>query len=246
MSKFSRVPISLSNSVQNTNAQYRKLGSSGLRVSNPILGGLSFGSSKYAEWVLDEEKVNSCTEHMLPEDWFKLEMELMQCLVGYNKHIFEWRIREVDCESNGEIQHTKEPTNHYDQMLSPGLTRVTLMCFKFTDLTRLYLQRKQCTLCRHISLHTLTEMSRRALDDLIRAGTVRYIGASSMWAYQFAALQYAAESKGYTKFISMQNHYNLLYREEEREMNPFCDTTGVGLIPVGPVIAATTVPRPVS
>jgi aryl-alcohol dehydrogenase-like predicted oxidoreductase len=72
----------------------------------------------------------------------------------------------------------------------------------------------------------------RALDDLVKSGMVRYIGASSMWAYQFATLQHVAEKNGWTKFISMQNHYNLLYREEEREMNPYCNLTGVGLTPV--------------
>jgi aryl-alcohol dehydrogenase-like predicted oxidoreductase len=71
-----------------------------------------------------------------------------------------------------------------------------------------------------------------ALHDLVKSGKVRYIGASSMWATQFAQLQFTAEKNGWTKFISMQNHYNLLYREEEREMNRFCDATGVGLIPV--------------
>lgn len=76
------------------------------------------------------------------------------------------------------------------------------------------------------------EETMRALDDLVRSGMVRYIGASSMWAYQFATLQHIAEKNGWTKFISMQNHYNLLYREEEREMNPYCNLTGVGLTPV--------------
>jgi aryl-alcohol dehydrogenase-like predicted oxidoreductase len=71
-----------------------------------------------------------------------------------------------------------------------------------------------------------------ALHDLVKSGKVRYIGASSMWATQFARMQFVAEKHGWTKFISMQNHYNLLYREEEREMNRFCHETGVGLIPV--------------
>lgn len=71
-----------------------------------------------------------------------------------------------------------------------------------------------------------------ALHDLVRSGKVRYIGASSMWAVQFAQMQFAAERNGWTKFVSMQNRYNLLYREEEREMNRFCNDTGVGLIPV--------------
>jgi aryl-alcohol dehydrogenase-like predicted oxidoreductase len=72
-----------------------------------------------------------------------------------------------------------------------------------------------------------------ALHDLVKSGKVRYIGASSMWACQFALMQFAAEKNGWTKFVSMQNQYNLLYREEEREMNRFCNMTGVGLIPVG-------------
>jgi aryl-alcohol dehydrogenase-like predicted oxidoreductase len=75
-----------------------------------------------------------------------------------------------------------------------------------------------------------------ALHDLVKSGKVRYIGASSMWATQFAQMQFVAEKHGWTKFISMQNHYNLLYREEEREMNRYCDATGVGLIPVLPPI----------
>lgn len=71
-----------------------------------------------------------------------------------------------------------------------------------------------------------------ALHDLVRSGKVRYIGASSMWTFQFATLQQVAEKHGWTKFVSMQNHYNLMYREEEREMNKYCNETGVGLIPV--------------
>lgn len=75
----------------------------------------------------------------------------------------------------------------------------------------------------------------KAFHDLIQVGKVRYIGASSMWATQFATMQFCAEKNGWTKFISMQNHYNLLYREEEREMNRFCHETGVGLIPWAPL-----------
>ena len=79
---------------------------------------------------------------------------------------------------------------------------------------------------------TPIEETMQALHDLVRSGRVSYIGASSMWAHQFALMQFAAEKNGWTKFISMQNQYNLLYREEEREMIKFCDLTGVGLIPV--------------
>ena len=77
----------------------------------------------------------------------------------------------------------------------------------------------------------------KALHDLVQAGKVRYIGASSMWATQFAQLQFIAEKNGWTKFVSMQNYYNLCYREEEREMNRFCNDTGVGIIPWSPLFA---------
>ena len=71
-----------------------------------------------------------------------------------------------------------------------------------------------------------------ALHDLVRANMVRYLGACSMWAHELAILQHVAEKHGWTKFVAMQNHYNLLYREEEREMNRYCNRTGVGLIAV--------------
>lgn len=83
-----------------------------------------------------------------------------------------------------------------------------------------------------------------ALHDLVKSGKVRYIGASSMWAVQFAQLQFIAEKHGWTKFISMQNQYSLIYREEEREMNRFCNSTGVGLIPWAP-LAGGHLARPV-
>jgi aryl-alcohol dehydrogenase-like predicted oxidoreductase len=79
------------------------------------------------------------------------------------------------------------------------------------------------------------EETMKALHDLVESGKVRYLGASSMWATQFARMQFVAEKHGWTPFVSMQNHYNLLYREEEREMNRFCNDTGVGLIPWAPL-----------
>lgn len=82
-----------------------------------------------------------------------------------------------------------------------------------------------------------------ALNDLVRSGKVRYIGASSMWTWQFAEYNHVAEKNGWTQFISMQNHYNLLYREEEREMIPYCLHKGIGLIPWAP-LAAGTLARP--
>jgi aryl-alcohol dehydrogenase-like predicted oxidoreductase len=90
------------------------------------------------------------------------------------------------------------------------------------------------------------EETMEALHDLVKMGKVRYIGASSMWTYQFAMMQSCAEAHGWTKFVSMQNHYNLLYREEEREMNPYCKVTGVGLIPWAPLCCGILARSPAS
>ena len=83
--------------------------------------------------------------------------------------------------------------------------------------------------------NTPIEETMRALHDLVQLGKVRYIGASSMYTYQFIQMQQCAERNGWTKFSTMQNHYNLVYREEEREMIPYCISTGVGLIPWSPL-----------
>jgi aryl-alcohol dehydrogenase-like predicted oxidoreductase len=83
--------------------------------------------------------------------------------------------------------------------------------------------------------HTPVEETMEALHDVVRAGKARYIGASSMYAWQFAKAQHTAERHGWTRFVSMQNHYNLLYREEEREMLPLCADQGVGVIPWSPL-----------
>lgn len=85
----------------------------------------------------------------------------------------------------------------------------------------------------------------RALHDLVVSGKIRYIGASSMWTYQFAMMQFCAEKNGWTKFVAMQGHYSLLYREEEREMNKYCAETGVAICPWGP-LAQGNLARPLS
>jgi aryl-alcohol dehydrogenase-like predicted oxidoreductase len=87
--------------------------------------------------------------------------------------------------------------------------------------------------------HTPIEETMEALHDVVRAGKARYIGASSMYAWQFAKAQHVADAHGWTRFVSMQNHYNLVYREEEREMIPLCIDQGVGVIPWSPLAAAS-------
>lgn len=125
-----------------------------------------------------------------------------------------------------ELPQLKDYTNHI------GLSRQAIFNAVNASLKRLDIEYIDLLQIHRFDENVPIEETMEALHDLIKAGKVRYIGASSMWAVQFAQMQFVAEKNGWTKFVSMQNHYNLLYREEEREMNRFCNMTGVGLIPV--------------
>ena len=113
-----------------------------------------------------------------------------------------------------------------------GLSRAAIFTAVEASLKRLDMDYIDLLQIHRFDKNTPIEETMEALHDLVKSGKVRYIGASSMWTYQFAMMQAVADKRGWTKFVSMQNHYNLLYREEEREMNKFCNETGVGLIPV--------------
>jgi aryl-alcohol dehydrogenase-like predicted oxidoreductase len=137
-------------------------------------------------------------------------------------------IREVSASSTFIIYLT---SNYNDNKL--GLSRQAIFTAVEASLARLDTPYLDLLQIHRFDANVPIEETMEALHDLVKSGKVRYIGASSMWATQFAQMQFVAEKHGWTKFISMQNHYNLLYREEEREMNRYCDATGVGLIPVG-------------
>jgi aryl-alcohol dehydrogenase-like predicted oxidoreductase len=119
----------------------------------------------------------------------------------------------------------------------PGLSRGAIFKAVDASLTRLGSDYIDLLQIHRYDSSTQPEETMKALHDLVQIGKVRYIGASSMWATQFAQMQFIAEKNGWTKFISMQNYYNLCYREEEREMIRFCKETGVGIVPWSPLFA---------
>lgn len=127
------------------------------------------------------------------------------------------------------LKNTPDLTPH------PGLSRNSLFRAVDTALERLGTDYIDLFWIHRFDYHTPIEETMCALHDLVKSGKIRYIGASSMWAYQFAMMQFVAEKNGWTKFVAMQGHYSLLYREEEREMNKFCKETGVALCPWGPL-----------
>jgi len=130
------------------------------------------------------------------------------------------------------INYGKELPQLKDYNNQAGLSRTAIFTAVDKSLARLDTPYIDLLQIHRFDKNTPIEETMEALHDLVKSGKVRYIGASSMWAVEFAMMQAVAERRGWTKFVSMQNHYNLLYREEEREMNRFCNATGVGLIPV--------------
>lgn len=134
------------------------------------------------------------------------------------------------------ILYGKELPQLKDYSNQGGLSRAAIFNAVNKSLARLETDYIDLLQIHRFDKNTPIEETMEALHDLVKSGKVRYIGASSMWAVEFAQMQFVAEKNGWTKFVSMQNHYNLLYREEEREMNRFCNSTGVGLIPASNLV----------
>ena len=234
-------------------AQYRQLGLSGLKVSVPILGGMSMGDLKAQPWVLEEEEALPILKAAYDRGLNTWDTSCSYSN-GVSEEIFGKAIRKYNLprhkliiltkcynpsrESNTEeLLKLKRPdlAIHPDYVNQFGLSRQAIFNSVNASLRRLQLDYIDVLQIHRYDQEVPIEETMKALHDLIQLGKVRYIGASSMWAYQFAMMQFCAEKNGWTKFISMQNNYSLLYREEEREMNKFCDETGVGLIPWGPL-----------
>ena len=133
------------------------------------------------------------------------------------------------------INYPAEIKKSKDYVNQGGLSRAAIFNAVNASLKRLDVDYIDLLQIHRFDPSTPVEETMKALHDLVESGKVRYIGASSMWAYQFTRLQDCAERHNWTKFISMQNHYSVCYREEEREMNKYCHETGVGLIPWAPL-----------
>ncbi|KAI9812002.1 MAG: hypothetical protein M1827_004894 [Pycnora praestabilis] len=243
---------SLAKSVEATKAEYKQVGKSGLRVSVPILGAMSFGDPAWQPWVLDEEKslpiIKAAYDRGL-NTWDTAnvysngasERVLGHAIKKYNiprhKVVILTKIwnavgEEMDLQTTPRQQEMAKSKDYVNQY---GLSRHTIISAVNASLERLQTDYVDLLQIHRFDPSVTMEETMEALHDLVKSGKIRYIGASSMWTYQFAMMQAVAEKYGWTKFISMQNHYSLLYREEEREMNKYCAATGVGLIPWSPL-----------
>ncbi len=213
--------------------EYARLGKSGLKVSRICLGMMSYGSTAWREWVLPENDARPFVKRALElginffdtADVYSLGVS--EEITGHALADFARR-DQVIIATKVCSQMSDDPNDH-------GLSRKHIMDSIDRSLERLATDYVDLYQIHRFDNETPIEETMEALHDVVRAGKARYIGASSMYAWQFAKMQHTAEMHGWTKFVSMQDHYNLVYREEEREMIPQCLDMGVGLIPWSPL-----------
>jgi 1-deoxyxylulose-5-phosphate synthase len=225
--------------------EYINLGQTGLKVSRICLGMMTYGTSHWRPWVLDESDSRPIVQRAV-----ELGINFFDTADMYSagaseeltgKFLREFTRRDevviatkvffpVDIAFQGGYKDSAPPPPN-----TSGLSRKRIFAAVEASLKRLGIDYIDLYQIHRWDYETPIEETMEALHDLVKSGKVRYIGASSMFAWQFAKAQHFAQSKGMVRFVSMQNHYNLIYREEEREMIPLCRDLGVALIPWSPL-----------
>ncbi|MEO0565642.1 MAG: aldo/keto reductase, partial [Chloroflexota bacterium] len=213
--------------------KYTRLGSSGLQISRIGLGMMTYGDTNWREWILGEEEARPFVQKAWELGVNFYDTADMYSL-GVSEQVTGKLLKEVAPREELVIA-TKVYFPHNDQPNMGGLSRKHIFDAVDKSLKNLDTDYIDLYQIHRWDDNTPIEETMEALHDVVKAGKARYIGASSMWAWQFSKAQYTATLNGWTRFISMQNHYNLMYREEEREMNPLCVDMGVGLIPWSPI-----------
>ena len=212
---------------------YTHLGSSGLVVSRICLGMMTYGTPEWRRWVLDEEASRPFIRRAL-----ELGINFFDTADMYSRGISE-EILGRALRDFGRREEVILATKVYFPMgAGPnerGLSRLHILRSIDNSLRRLGTDYVDLYQIHRWDPETPIEETLEALHDAVKSGKARYIGASSMYAWQFAKALYLAGLRGWTRFISMQNHYNLVYREEEREMMPLCLDQGIGVIPWSPL-----------
>jgi len=212
---------------------YVNLGRTGLRVSRICLGTMTYGTPSWRPWVLDEETSRPFIRRAL-----ELGINFFDTADMYSRGASEKVLGRAlrDFASRDQVViATKVFFPMGDGPNDRGLSRRHLFDAIDASLERLGVDYVDLYQIHRWDPHTPIEETLEALHDIVKAGKARYIGASSMYAWQFARSLYLADLHGWTRFVSMQNHYNLIYREEEREMIPLCRAEGVGVIPWSPL-----------
>lgn len=214
--------------------RYLNLGSAGLKVSRICLGTMTYGSSQWRPWVLDEEASRPLIKQALENGINFFDTADMYSRGG-SEEVLGRALKDFGPGREKIVIATKVFYPMGDQPNDRGLSRKHIMHAIDASLRRLGTDYVDLYQIHRFDSETPIEETLEALDDVVRAGKARYLGASSMPAWQFTKLLYTATAHGWTRFVTMQNHYNLLYREEEREMIPLCRDQGVGILPWSPL-----------
>jgi len=217
--------------------EYVKLGQTGLDVSKIALGAMSFGDADkwIHDWVLNGEESRKIIKKALDLGINFFDTANVYSL-GTSEEYLGRALKDY-AKREEVVIATKIYNQMHDGPNGQGLSRKAIMHEVDASLKRLETDYIDLLYIHRWDYDTPIEETMRTLNDLVRAGKVHYIGASSMYAYQFQQAQNAAEKNGWTKFVAMQNHYNLVYREEEREMNRYAKETGVALVSYSPLAA---------
>lgn len=214
---------------------YTTLGNTGLSVSRLCLGCMTYGSRDWRDWVLEEGESRPFFERALDAgiNFFDTADVYSN---GVSEEILGRALKDLVADREDVVIASKCFMGTHGRARNRwGLSRKNVIASCDASLQRLGVDYIDLYQIHRFDPHTPIEETMGALNDLVRAGKVRYLGASSMWTWQFARCQALAEARGWARFVAMQNHYNLVYREEEREMIPFCIDDGVGLIPWSPL-----------
>jgi len=214
--------------------QYTNLGKTGMKVSRLCLGMMSYGSKSWREWVLDEEEAKPFVRRALDAGINFFDTADVYSL-GESEKITGNLLKFFGVKREHVVIATKVHGQMSDDINDKGLSRKHILDSIDKSLKRLQMDYVDIYQIHRWDYETPIEETMEALNDVVRTGKARYIGASSMFAWQFSKAQHTAERHGWTRFVSMQDHYNLVYREEEREMIPLCIDQGVGLIPWSPM-----------
>jgi len=213
--------------------QYSNLGKAGLKVSRICLGAMTYGTPQWRPWILDEQQSRPFISRALELGINFFDTSNMYS-DGLSEEILGRALRDF-AKRNQVVIATKVFFPMSDDPNDRGLSRKHIFDAIDASLRRLGTSYVDLYQIHRWDYETPIDETLEALHDVVKSGKARYIGASSMFAWQFARALSLSDRHGWTRFASMQNHYNLVYREEEREMIPLCRAEGVGLIPWSPM-----------
>jgi aryl-alcohol dehydrogenase (NADP+) len=213
---------------------YVRLGSTGMKVSRICLGVMTYGTPKWRPWVLDEEQSRPFISRALEHGINFFDTADMYSH-GVSEEVLGRALRDLGADREQIVVATKAFFPIKDGPNTRGLSRKHLFDAIDGSLRRLGMEYVDLYQIHRFDSDTPIEETLSALHDIVKAGKARYVGASSMAAWQFATMLHLSDRRGWTRFVAMQNHYNLIYREEEREMLPLCREERVAVLPWSPL-----------